>query len=142
MLRQAELKDKQEIIEIVSNLHLNIPNFVWNESDFVEKQIQNKEYFVIEDAGKLVGAMSLRQRNNKVSVETLAVKKEFRGKGFGSEFIEFAKQFTKEKGFTTLHAYSFSDYNSADFYVKKGFAILGYFGYYKDHKYDCFELLI
>ena len=142
VLRQAELKDTKEILEIVSELYLNIPRFVWNEEGFVEKQIEKKEYFVIEDQGRLVGIMSLRQRTNKVNIETLAVRKNFQSKGLGSKFIEFAKQFTKEKGFNTLHAYSFSEYYSADFYLKKGFKVLPYFGYYKNHKYDCFELKI
>ena len=96
----------------------------------------------MEDEDRLVGVMSLRQRSNKVSIETLAVKKEFQSKGFGSKFIEFAKQFTKERGFKVLHAYSFSEYQATDFYLKKGFKVLDHAGYYKNHKYDCFELTL
>lgn len=142
MLRQAELKDIKEILEIVSELYLNIPHFVWNEEEFVVRQVQNKEYFVIEDDGGLVGIMSLRQRSNKVSIETLVVRKKFQSKGFGSKFIEFAKQFTKDRGFNILHAYSFSEYHATDFYLKKGFKVLDYFGYYQNYKYDCFELML
>lgn len=142
ILRQAEIKDKKEILESINELYLNIPHFVWNEDGFVAKQIQNQEYFVIENEGKIAGVMSLRQRTNKISIETLVVKKEFQYKGLGSKFIEFAKQFTKERGFNTLHAYSFSEYKAADFYLKKGFKFINYAGYYKNHQYDCFELTI
>jgi len=142
ILRQAELNDKKEVLDIVNGLSLNIPDFVWHQDEFVERQIQNKEYFVIEDGGKLMGALSLRQRANKITIETLVVKKEFQGRGFGTKFIEFAKAFTQERGLATLHAYSFCQYQSADFYIKKGFKVLPYFGYYKHHKYDCFELAI
>ncbi|MBI1866583.1 MAG: GNAT family N-acetyltransferase [Candidatus Staskawiczbacteria bacterium] len=142
ILRQAELKDKKEVLVIVNELSLDIPDFVWDKEEFVQKQIQNKEYFVIEDGGRLAGVMSLRSRRNKVSIETLAVRKEFQLKGLGSRFIEFAKQFAKEKGFNILHAYSFSEYRASDFYLKKGFKIMDDHGYYKNHKYDCFELEI
>ena len=142
ILRPAELKDKKEVLNIVEGLSLNVPDFIWNKEEFIEGQIKNKEYFVIEENGTLVGAMSLRQRVNKINIETLAVKKEFQFKGFGSKFIEFARQFTKEKGFNILHAYSFSEYRAADFYLKQGFKVLDYSGYYKNHKYDCFELVL
>jgi len=142
ILRPAELKDKNEVLGIVNGLSLDIPHFVWNNDEFIQKQIQNKEYFVIEDGGRLVGAMSLRQRSNKVTIETLVVAKEFQFKGFGSKFVEFAKQFTKDNGFTILHAYSFSEYHAADFYLKKGFRVLNCSGYYKNHRYDCFELKV
>src|SRR3989344_5972953 len=142
ILRQAEQKDKKEILEFANDLYINIPHFIWNKEDFVVRQIENKEYFVIEDGGVLVGAMSLRQRVNKINIETLVVKKEFQSKGFGSKFIEFAKQFTKEKELNMLHAYSFTDYHAADFYLKKGFRVLDCVGYYQNHKYDCFELIV
>lgn len=142
ILRQAELKDKKEVLNIINELSLDIPNFVWDKEEFVTKQIQNKEYFVIEDEGRLAGVMSLRQRTNKINIETLVVRKEFQCKGLGSKFIEFAKQLTKERGFNILHAYSFSEYNAADFYLKKGFKVLDYAGYYKNHKYDCFVLTL
>lgn len=142
ILRRAELKDKNEIREIVNELYINVPQFVWNEDDFVTKQIQNNEYIVIQEAGRLAAVMSLRRRDDKINIETLVVRKEFQRKGFGSELIEFAKQFTKSSGFNKLHAYSFCEYRASDFYVKKGFNILPYAGYYKNRKYECFELLL
>src|SRR3989344_5228708 len=142
IVRQAELKDAKEILEIVNSLYLDIPKFVWNDFDFVQNQINSKEYFVIENNGMLIGAMSLRQRTNKINIETLVVKKEFQRQGIGGALIEFAKQFTKEKGVTLLHAYSFPEYRIADFYKKKGFKMLDYTGYYKGRPYDCFELAV
>ena len=140
ILKKAELKHKKEIIDIANLLYLNIPNFVWNSEDFVTRQIEKGEYFIIKEDGVVAGIMSLRQRKNGMHIETLAVRKEFQSRGFGTKFIEFAKKITSEKGFDTLYAYSFSEYNIADFYVKKGFKALDYSGYYKNHKYDCFGL--
>ncbi|OGZ72247.1 MAG: hypothetical protein A2908_03850 [Candidatus Staskawiczbacteria bacterium RIFCSPLOWO2_01_FULL_38_12b] len=139
ILRQAELKDKKEIMDVANLLYLPIPYFIWNNESFVEEQIKNKEYFLGEDYGTVIGIMSLRQRANKINIETLAVKKEFQSKGFGTQFIEFAMQFTKEKGFDTLHAYSFNEYNMAGFYLKKGFIMLDHTGSYHNNAYYCFE---
>lgn len=140
VLRQAELKDKKEIIDVVNLLYLpSIPNFIWNREDFIDQQIKDKQYFLGEHNGIVVGAMSLRQRINKINIETLVVKKEFQSKGFGTKFLNFAAQFAREKGFDTLHAYSFNEYNMVNFYLKKGFTMLDASGSYYDHPYYCFE---
>ncbi len=138
-LRKAELKDKEEILETVNLLYLPIPSFVWNEDDFVQQQIERGEYFLQEENGTVVGVMSLRPRKTKVNIETLVVKTPFQSKGYGSKFIEFACQYAKEKGFDVLHAYSFSEYNMVDFYLKTGFKMLDEQGNYHNHLYYCFE---
>ncbi len=153
-VRQAQLSDIEAILEIANSLHLDIPEFVWNKEAFIVKQINNGEYFVAEDSGSITGIMSLRrrqirqgssflslfQKTKKISIETLVVKKEFQRKGTGTQLLEFAKQFTKGKGLTVLHAYSFPEYHIADFYTKKGFKKLDSHGYYLGRAYDCFEM--
>ena len=68
LIRKAELKDEEEIIKITDVLFLQIPNFVWNNEKFVEKQIKSGEYFVGEENGRLVGVISLRQRKNGIHI--------------------------------------------------------------------------
>ncbi len=140
LLRKAELKDKKEILDITNLLYLNIPDFVWNRNNFIQKQIEKGEYFIIEESGEVAGIMSLRQRMNGMHIETLAVKEKFQSNGFGTKFIEFAKKASQEREFDTLFAYSFSEYNIADFYLKRGFKLMKYVGYYKHHKYNCFGM--
>jgi N-acetylglutamate synthase-like GNAT family acetyltransferase len=141
-IRQAKLQDKQEVMETANLLYLPIQNFIWNKEEFVQKQIENGEYFLAQENGMTIGIISLRQRSNKISIETLVVKKEFQGKGIGTQFIEFAKQFAKEREFNILHAYSFQEYNMADFYLKRGFRMLKDPGNYYDHTYYCFEMKV
>ncbi|OGZ63344.1 MAG: hypothetical protein A3C58_02545 [Candidatus Staskawiczbacteria bacterium RIFCSPHIGHO2_02_FULL_34_10] len=141
-LRKAELSDIQNLSTITRLLHINIPHFLWDEEKFIKKQIKQGEYFLIENNGVVVGAMSLRARNSKIHIETLVVKEEFQSKGFGTEFIEFAKKFSLENGYDKLHAYSFLEYNMEKFYLKKGFIKLGHLGYYKNCPYQCFEMKI
>src|SRR5688572_7845890 len=101
-LRKAELKDKHTIQEITNLLYLNMPDFVWNTVDFIEKQIQRGEYFVMSDNGTIAGVMSLRERKNGLHIETLVIRKEYQAKGFGSQFIEFAKNFAQERGIKNI----------------------------------------
>ncbi len=139
-VKNATLSDFQNILDIARLLSIDIPNFVWSDKKYIEKQIKRGEYFLIQQDGVVAGIMSLRERNNKMHIETLAVKKQFQSKGFGSMFIDFAKTFAKEKGFDTLHAYSFNEYDMANFYIKKGFTILDFTGDYNGHPYHCFEV--
>src|SRR3989344_2126169 len=97
-LRKATLGDVKTIQEITNLLHLNIPGFIWNDEEFIGKQIEKGEYFVMADNGMIAGVMSLRERKKGMHIETLVIKKEFQSKGFGSQFIDFAKKFTQEKG--------------------------------------------
>jgi len=139
-IRQAKIEDKEKILNIISLLYLDIPHFVWNTDPFVTAQIQNNEYFVIEDQNQIAGIMSLRKRKDKIHIETLAVKKDFQNKGLGSQLIEFAKDFAKENNFKTLQAYSFTQYQAEGFYKKLGFTALTYSGEYKRYPYNCFEI--
>src|SRR3989344_1866934 len=137
LIRKAELKDEEEIIKITDVLFLQIPNFVWNNEKFVEKQIKNGEYFVGEENGRLVGVISLRQRKNGMHIETIAIRDGFTANGFGTELVRFAKKFAGERGCKSLFTYSFFEYNIVDFYEKQGFGLLDYKGDYNGHPYHC-----
>lgn len=141
-VRKAELKNLGQIEAIARLLRIDIPGFVWDKPDYIARQIKKGEYFVIAQDGTIVGIMSMRERNRKMHIETLVVDYQFQSQGFGTLFIEFAKRVCRQKGFHTLHAYSFFDYNMANFYLKKGFTKLGHSGYYNDHEYYCFEMKV
>ncbi|KPJ71280.1 hypothetical protein AMJ50_02630 [Parcubacteria bacterium DG_74_3] len=141
-LRKAEPKDKKNILEITNLLYLNIPDFVWNTERVVERQIQNGEYFLTEIGGKTVGAISFRQRKDKMYIETLVVTNDHQSEGVGTQLIEFAKKFTKEKRFNVLRACSFYEYKTVDFYLRQGFSLLEKPGIYNNHKYYRFEMRI
>ena len=141
-LRKAEIGDKKDILEIANLLHLDIPDFVWDKDEFITKQIKNGEYFLIKKEERIVGIISLCQRKDKMHIETIAVRNGSRSEGIGTELIEFAKRLTKEKGVNILRAYSFYKYKSVDFYLNRGFSLLGKPGVYNNHKYYRFEMRI
>jgi len=141
-LRKAELEDKKDILDVANLLYLDIPDFVWNKDNFVESQIKRGEYFLIENEEKIIGIIGLRQRGNKMHVETIAVRNGSQLEGVGTKLIEFAREFTKKKGLNILRAYSFYEYKSVDFYLNRGFHLLNKPGIYNGHKYYRFEMKI
>lgn len=142
---KAELKDKQGIKEIASLLkieNMSDNDFVWDKDNFIEKQINNGEYFVAKENDKIVGIMSFRQRQNIMYIETMAIIEEFQSKGIGTQFIDFAKKYTQDNNLNTLRAYTFYQYNTKEFYLKKGFTLLDKPGKYGGEKYHRFEIKI
>lgn len=137
-LKKAENKDKNDILDIISDMHIDMPGFVWNQADFVQKQIDNGEYFVAEVDGKTVGILSLRQRGPKMYIETLAVLPEYRRQKIGTKLVEFAKNTAKEKGLARVCACSFLEYKIGDFYLNQGFSLAEKPGNYNGHKYHIF----
>lgn len=141
-LRKAEIEDKKDILEIIDLLHLDIPEFIWGDGEFIEKQIQNGEYFLAEIAGSVAGIISFKKKEDKMYIETLAVAEKYRLQGVGTRLIEFAKNFTKKSGFDVLCACSFYEYDAEGFYLKQGFSLLKKSGKYNNHKYHRFEIML
>ena len=141
-IRKANLGDAQKITEIAQVLYLDIPDFVWAAPEFIKRQIERGEYYVAEENGRPVGVMSLRDRNGRLYIETLAVTEDIQSKGVGSELVEFAKQFAKENNFKILRTTSFYEYGVKDFYIKNGFRLLDEPGEYNGRKFYRLEFTL
>lgn len=142
LVRKATPVDAQNIATVAHLLHLDMPDFVWSNPAYIAQQVNRGEYFMIEEQGMVVGIMSMRERNYKMHIETLVVKPEFQSRGFGTLLLNYAKHVAQEKGHNTLHAYSFTEYNIENFYLKKGFQRLSFTGNYQGHSYHCFAMHI
>lgn len=134
-IRQANLDDLAAIKEVADLLYIEMPDFVWNTEEFIKKQIERGEYFVAEENDKIVGIVSLRERNKMLYIETLAVAKDIQSSGIGKKLIDFAKQFAKENNFKILRTTSFYEYGIKDFYIKQDFRLLDEPGEYGGHKF-------
>ena|SRR3990170_2454715 len=139
-LRKAVFEDKKDILKIADLLYFDISNFIWNTDEFVDRQINNGEYFVAEREEKIIGIVSFRPRKDKMYIETLAVTDGNQSEGVGTRIIEFAKNHTKERGFNALCCCSFFEYKKVDFYLLQGFSLLDKPGIYNNHKYYRFEM--
>lgn len=138
-IRKAILKDVEAIKQIADLLYIEMPDFVWNQEDFIKKQIERGEYYVLEK-DKVLGILSLREKQGMMYIETLAVAKDLQAKGIGSKLIEFAKDFGRKNNFKILRTTSFYEYGVKDFYIKNGFRLLPESGKYSGHKFHRLEI--
>lgn len=136
----ANSDDLKAIKEIADLLYLDIPGFDWNNEDFIGNQIKRGEYYVAEDGGKVIGIVSLRERKERMYIETLAVAREAQSLGLGRQLVEFAKNFGRENNFKILRTTSFFEYGVKDFYLKNGFRLLSEAGEYGGHKFYRLEV--
>ena len=139
-IRLATLKDIQSIKKLADLLYIQMLDFVWNTEEFIKKQIKRREYYVAEDSGKVIGIVSLRERNRMMYIETLAVAKNIQSSGIGKKLVEFARKFAKENNFKILRTTSFYEYGVKDFWIKQGFRLLDEPGEYAGHKFYRLEL--
>lgn len=123
-VRRANPEDLAAVKRIADILYIEMPDFVWNDEGFIKKQIERGEYWVAEVDGKVVGIVSLLDRNGVLYIETLAVTKDIQAKGIGSSLVDFAKEFARKKGFVALRTTSFYEYGVKDFWLKQGFKLL------------------
>lgn len=139
-IRHATLEDLKTIKETAGLLYIEMPDFVWNTEEFIKGQIERGEYYVAEDEGKVVGIVSLRERNGMMYIETLAVAKTVQSSGIGSKLVEFAKEFSRKNNFKIMRTTSFYEYGIKDYWVKQGFRLLDEPGEYSGHEFYRFEL--
>ena len=142
-IRKAGLEDVRMIKEIADLLYLNIPGFDWNKEGFIKGQIEKGEYYVavsseaLAKEGRILGITSLRERNEMLYIETLAVAKDVQSKGVGSKLVDFARQFARENNFKILRTASFYEFDPRvkDFWIKQGFRLLDEPGEYGGYKF-------
>ncbi len=140
-IRKASPEDLQSIKEIAGLLYIEMPDFVWNKENFIEKQIEKGEYYVtvsfeaLAKKERILGIVSLRERQGMLYIETLAVAEDIQAKGIGSNLVEFAKDFARKNNFKILRTTSFYEYGVKDFYIKNGFRLLPESGEYAGHKF-------
>lgn len=70
----------------------------WNEKILVsEFENENSEYFILIEEDKIMGFAGLWFNIDEAHIMNIAVKKEYRKKGFGSKLLEFLVNRAKEK---------------------------------------------
>ncbi|MDO5516131.1 MAG: GNAT family N-acetyltransferase [Clostridium sp.] len=120
MIKQASENDIRVIEDILSDAvryldKAGIPN-QWNETsikwDKLSKDYKIGDFYIAYENDIPAGCMALTDHDEKYWPETikgqslylhkLVVKREFSGKGFSKELIDFAKKLTHESGAHTL----------------------------------------
>jgi predicted N-acetyltransferase YhbS len=128
-LRPAEKTDVDDIQRISSVLTLDIPEFRWDQKDYIEQGIAAGKYHVLELEGKVVATISTFVESKRGFfgasrtgfIDALAVEPAKQKSGLGKLLIQFAIAHAKENGATSLVVESFKQYGLLDYYTKVGF---------------------
>lgn len=110
----------QEVMNIRKEVFVNEQNCPedeeWDDSEY------NCEYYLVFDDNKAVGTLRWRINNEKIKIERVAVLKEYRGRDFGKQIVEFVLNDIKTMG---LPIYLNSQEQVISFYENFGFEKYG-----------------
>lgn len=107
-----------ELAKQVHELHVNWrPDLFFSVDEVIskedfEKMVQDKEIFVARVEDEIVGyiTINIKEKNNpsmryrkQLQIEAICVDEKNRGKGIGTELLEYARKFGKENNCTDLY---------------------------------------
>ena len=116
-------------------LDIRIEVFV-REQGFIDEEDENDSaatHFVMYDGERAIATCRVFPQDDgkKYFFGRLAVLKEYRGKGLGSELLGAAESYVKNKGGERLSLHS--QYHAKGFYEFSGYTVCGEIAYEQDH---------
>lgn len=125
-IRKATLQDASAIIECVNlSYEKYIPRIGKKPQPMLGDYpflIEKENVFLGEWAGQIVGMLYLKDFPDHVVLDAVAVYPSFQGKGFGKSFIEFAENYTAQRGNNEIRLYTnIKMYENVAMYKKLGF---------------------
>lgn len=116
-IKQATLENVKEISEILRVLVGSKQR--WSKKSISsEMQIEYKNYYLILNKNRPIGAIVLDFNNGNCQLEAIAVKEKQNGNG--SKLLTFAEELALQKGCQQIWCYSLLPYNAKVFYEKNG----------------------
>lgn len=166
MIRSAQPEDLENIkqlTEACASALKELGIHQWNEHypslPRLEKDIRQKELFILEKAEEIVGIIVLTTvmdeeyspvtwltvNQNNLYVHRLAVNPELWGKGYGKELMDFAESYAWQGEFASVRLDTFSkNLRNQRFYEARGYRKLEdiYFPKQSCYPFHCYELVL
>lgn len=166
MIRKAELNELFLIKSLTEACALGMQQkeiFQWNEHypslERLQRDIENREMFVLEENGQLQGIIVLTPKmddeyipvewltpnGNNLYVHRLATDPAAWGSGNGRTLMNFAEEFARENGYSSVRLDTFSrNRRNQRFYESRGYRRLGdiFFPKQSEHPFHCYELVL
>ena len=166
MIRRAKISEIPDILTITQACAKKMQEkgiFQWNEhypsKEAFIQDIERNELFVIEEKDTVQGTIVistlmdeeykpiqwLTPNGNSTYIHRLSVDPELQGKGLAQEMMDFAENFSREKGFVSVRLDTFSqNKRNQRFYEQRGYQKLGdiFFPKQSDHPFHCYELVL
>lgn len=111
-LDEVKSKDIEKIFEI------------YNLEQGVEAYKRTDVAIELSDAGKFVGGIEGYSAWNWMHIKTVAIKKEYRGQGYGAKLLELAEQEAVKRGCIGIYLSTMSS-QAPEFYESAGFKEYG-----------------
>ncbi|MBO0341978.1 GNAT family N-acetyltransferase [Flagellimonas profundi] len=166
MIRRAKISEIPDILTITQACAKKMQEngiFQWNEhypsEEAFIKDIERDELFVIEENNAVQGTIVistvmdeeykpiqwLTPNGNSTYIHRLSVHPDLQGKGLAQQLMDFAENFSKEKGFISVRLDTFSqNKRNQRFYEQRGYQKLGniFFPKQSEHPFHCYELVL
>ena len=68
--------------------------------------IKQHQVFIAEESGNIIGALVLRQFEQGILLDNVAVHPQHQGKGLGRKLIDLAEKEAQQQGYTEIHLYT------------------------------------
>ena len=122
-IKQISFLDKdfsniRDIRKIVFSDEMGIP-----EHELFDKFDQESDHFIFVEQNNVIGSVRIRQVEDCIKLERMAIYEEFRWKNFGYDAISQIINYYKNKSFTKILLDSI--YDIRNFYKKCGFVEVG-----------------
>ncbi len=166
MIRRAKISEIPDILTITQACAKKMQDngiFQWNEhypsKEAFIKDIERDELFVIVKNNAVQGTIVistlmdeeykpihwLTPNGNSTYIHRLSVHPDHQGKGLAQQMMDFAENFSKEKGFVSVRLDTFSqNKRNQRFYEQRGYQKLGdiFFPKQSEHPFHCYELVL
>ncbi len=165
MIRRAKISEIPDILTICkacTTYMIANKIYQWNEhyptAEAFEKDIEREELYVLEVAQKIIGTIVistlmdneyvpvqwLTANSNHIYIHRLAIDPKQQGKGYAQQLMNYAENYAKVSGFTSVRLDTFSqNKRNQQFYEKRGYQRLEDIFYPKqsEHPFHCYELV-
>ena len=94
---------------------------------FTAEQLAEEEKYIhigyFEEEKLIACLMLVPEKSGRIKMKQVAVDPAFQGKGYGSQIVQFAEQYAKEKKYTLMYCHARD--TAVSFYSKLGYTITG-----------------
>ncbi|PCJ95286.1 MAG: GNAT family N-acetyltransferase [Flavobacteriaceae bacterium] len=166
MIRHAKILEMPDILSLSKACAAHMISkeiYQWNahypSKKIFEKDIEREELYVLEFDNEIVGMIVistlmdetylpivwLTPNQNNNYIHRLAIHPKFQGKGYAQQLMDFAENYTKEKGITSIRLDTFSqNKRNQRFYEARGYQKLGdvFIPNQSEHPFHCYELIL
>src|SRR5215471_18626342 len=99
----------------------------------LESKIQNKEIYIVEENGKIIGWLRYNLFWDSVPfLNMIYFLKEYRNKGIGKKLVKYWEEEMKDKGYNNVLTSTQSNEEAQHFYRKIGYTEIGGFKYLEE----------